>query len=256
MATLALLPRRERGDCGAVVERVQELAPVSGARNLDGGVAFLLAPAVVFAWLVPFDIRFASPPFGLPPVRAAAIVVLALAGAALGRRIGLSVEGTARGRSVRDALIAAVAVAVWCALCDWYWRSSLHPAYVSYLTTTPLALRIAYYAMRALNENILYRLFLGSLFILILGWVWKGPDGRPAPGAFWVGFTLAQAVNIWANITAFAPLTPAALMHDALRYVVPGVVWGWLYWRRGFAATEIACTSVHIVLQPLIVLGL
>jgi hypothetical protein len=225
-------------------------------RRFNGGAAFVLALTVAFAWLVPFDIRFTAPPLGLPPIRAAAIALLALAGAALGRRIGLSVEGPARGRPARDALIAAVAVAVWCALCDWIWRPSLHPAYVTLLTTTPLAFRIALFAMRALNENILYRLFLGPLLILILGSVWKGSNGRPAPGAYWAGFTLSQMVNIWSNTTAIAPLTPEALLHDLLRYVAPGVVWGWLYWRRGFAATELASTSVHLFFQPLVVLGL
>lgn len=222
--------------------------------NLRSAYGLLLAAA--FAWLVPFDIRFVSPPLGLPPVRAAAIVLLALAGSALGRRIGLSIEGPARGRPTRDALVAAVVVAIWCALCDWIWRPSLHADYARFLTTTPLALRITGFAMRALNENILYRLFLGSLLIWILGSVWKGPDGRPAPGAFWTGFTLSQMANIWANVTSLAPLTPAALLHDLLRYVAPGVVWGWLYWRRSFKATEIASTSVHLFFQPLVVLGL
>jgi hypothetical protein len=225
-------------------------------RGFNGGSALGLGLAAALAWLRPFDIMFAAPPLGIPPVRAAAIVLLALAGAALGRRIGLSVEGASRGRAVRDALVAAVVVAVWCALCDWFWRPSLHPDYVSLLTTTPLPLRIALFITRAVNENILYRLFLGSLFIWIIGLIWKGPDGRPAPGAFWTGFALAQMVNIWTNTTAFAPLTPAALLHDLLRYVAPGVVWGWLYWRRGFTATEIASTSVHLFFQPLVVLGL
>jgi hypothetical protein len=243
-----------------VVERIEE-ADVRRAAAVPrlpahSRAAFALALAVAFAWLVPYDIRVVSPPLGLPPVRAAVIVFLAIAGAALGRQIGLSVEGPSLARLMRDGLTAAVLVAVWCALCDWLWRPSLHADYVSVLKTTPLAARIAVFAMRALNENILYRLFLGSLLILVLGSVWKGPDGRIEPGAFWTGFTLSQMINIWANVTSLAPVTPVALVHDLLRYVVPGVVWGWLYWRRGFAATELASTSVHLFLQPLVVLGL
>jgi hypothetical protein len=215
-----------------------------------------LALAALIAWIAPFDLAFGWATLGSPPLRAMAIVILALAGAAIGRRIGLSVEGPPGGRPARDALIAAVVVAVWCALCDWIWRPTLHASYVSMLTTTPLALRIALFAMRALNENIIYRLFLSSLFIWILGSVWKGADGRPAAGAFWTGFVLAQAINIWINVTALAPLTPMALMHDLCRYVAPGVAWGRLYWKRGFTANEIASTSVHVFLQPLVVLGL
>jgi hypothetical protein len=215
-----------------------------------------LALAAVIAWLDPLDLAFARTTFGLPPVRAAAIVLLALAGAAIGRRIGLSVEGPPRGRPARDALMAAIVVAVWCALCDWIWRPTLHAGYVHVLTTTPLATRVVLFAMRAFNENLLYRLFLSSLLIWTLGSVWKGPDGRPAAGAFWTGFVLSQAANIWINVTSLAPLTPEALLHDLFRYVTPGVVWGWLYWRRGFTANEIASTSVHLFLQPLVVLGL
>ena len=215
-----------------------------------------LALAALIACIAPFDLAFGWVTLGSPPLRAMAIVVLALAGAAIGRRIGLSIEGPPDSRPARDALVVAVVVAVWCALCDWIWRPALHAGYVSMLTTTPLSLRIATYAMRALNENILYRLFLGSLLIWILGLVWKDPDGRPTAGAFWSGLVLSQMINIWINVTSLAPLTPMALTHDLFRYVAPGVAWGWLYWKRGFTANEIASTSVHVFLQPLVVLGL
>lgn len=215
-----------------------------------------LALAAAIAWFQPFDLAFAWATFGSPPLRAAAIVAMALAGAAVGRRIGLTIESQGQGRPVRDALLAAIVVGVFCALCDWIWRPVLHPSYVDALTGVPLAARVLLFAARALNENIIYRLFLSSLLIWALGRVWKGADGRPAAGAFWTGFILAQGLNIWINSTSLAPLTPAALAHDLLRYVAPGVVWGWLYWRRGFAADEIASTSVHLLFQPLVTLGL
>jgi hypothetical protein len=215
-----------------------------------------LTLSAVIAWITPFDLAFGWATFGSPPLRAMAIILLALAGAAIGRRIGLSIEGPPDSRPARDALVVAVVVAVWCALCDWIWRPALHAGYVSMFTTTPLALRIALFAMRSLNESILYRLFLGSLLIWTLGAVWKGPDGRPAPGAFWTGLVLSQATNIWINVTALAPLTPMALLHDLFRYVAPGVVWGRLYWKRGFLANEIAATGAHLIFQPLVVLGL
>lgn len=215
-----------------------------------------LALAAAIAWFQPFDLAFAWATGGSPPLRAAAMVLMALVGAAAGRRIGLGVESPGRGRPVRDALLAAVVVGVFCALCDWAWRPVLHPSYVAALTSTPLGLRVLWYAARALNENIIYRLFLSSLLIWGLGRAWKAPDGRPARGAFWTGFILAQGANIWINVTGLAPLTAAGLLHDLFRYVAPGVIWGWLYWRRGFAANELASTSVHLVFQPLVTLGL
>ena len=41
------------------------------------------------------------------------------------------------------------------------------------------------------------------------------------------------------------------MAHDGLRYFAPGMLWSWLFWRRGFQANEIASTSVHLFFQPL-----
>jgi hypothetical protein len=215
-----------------------------------------LALAAAIAWMQPYDLVFGWITLGSPPLRAALIVLMALVGTSLGERAGLALEDRRGAFPVRDALMAALAVAVFCALCDWIWRPELHPGYVQFLSATPLAQRSLRFAMRAFNESIIYRLFLGSLLVWAFGRVWKKADGQTADGAFWAGFALSQIVNIWINVSALAPLTPAAAAHDALRYVAPGVVWGWLYWRRGFVANEIACTSVHLFFQPLVVLGL
>jgi hypothetical protein len=84
-----------------------------------------LALAAVIACIAPFDLAFGWITLGSPPLRAMTIVLLALAGATIGRRIGLSVETLPNCRPARDALIAGAAVAVWCALCDWIWRPVL-----------------------------------------------------------------------------------------------------------------------------------
>jgi hypothetical protein len=34
------------------------------------------------------------------------------------------------------------------------------------------------------------------------------------------------------------------------RYVAPGVVWAWLYWRHGFVTAEVASVTCHLFLQP------
>jgi len=134
-------------------------------------------------------------------------------------------------------------------------RPALHGNYLQTMSA-PLALRMTAFMLRAFNENILYRLFLGSLLIWLIGLVWKRPDGRPATGAFLAGFALSQALNVWINVTSQAPITPIGLLHDTLRYFAPGMVWSWLYWRHGFQSNEIASTSVHLFFQPLLTLGL
>jgi len=214
-----------------------------------------LGLAAAIAWLAPFDLAFGAGTFGVPALRAAGIVALALAGLAVGRRIGLGLEPRGLKRPIVMPLVVAALTAVVCAASDWAFRSSLHQSYVEVMTA-PLALRMALYMLRAFNENIIYRLFLATLLIWLIGRLWRGPDGLPAEGAYWVGFTLSQMVNVWINVTSQAPLTALALSHDALRYVTPGLVWSWLYRRHGFQSNEIACTSVHLFFQPLVTLGL
>src|SRR5207247_1883409 len=114
--------------------------------------------------------------------------------------------------------------------------------------------RLAYFMLRAFNESILYRLFLSSVLVWALGRFWRDRSGHPANGAYWLGMILAQAINIAINVTFVAgwSTTPALLVHDGLRYVVPGIVWGYLYFRHGFASHEVAAVGTHIYFQPLL----
>jgi hypothetical protein len=227
-------------------------APIAWDLKLVAGL--ILAAAI--AWMTPFDLAFGAATLGAPVLRAGGIVVLALAGLYVARRIDLGVESRGTARPVLTSLLWAAGVGVGCAAFDWMFRPILHGGYVAMLTSAPLGSRIVVYMMRAFNENILYRLFLGSVLIWVIGQVWKAPDGRPATGAYWVGFSLAQAINVWINVTSQAPVTPTVLLHDGLRYFAPGMAWSWLYWKRGFQSNEIASTSVHLVFQPLVTLGL
>ena len=62
----------------------------------------------------------------------------------------------------------------------------------------------------------------------------------------------AQALNIGVNVVLISDqaLTPAILTYDALRYIVPGVIWACLFWRYGFFVAEVASVGCHIFLQP------
>jgi hypothetical protein len=210
-----------------------------------------LGLASAIAWLSPFDTAFAAATFGIPAFRAVAICAMAIAGMVIGRTIGLGIEFRGTARPIAFTLAVTVAVAVGCAFVDWLFLPIL-PSEYTRLMTVPVAARTVAFMARAFNENIMYRLFLGSVMVYLIGLRWKTPAGQPAAGAYWAGFTLAQTLNIWLNVTSRHPITAPTLTHDLLRYVAPGVVWAWLYWRRGFQSNELACTSVHLFLQPML----
>jgi len=223
---------------------------------LSGKLVAGLVVAAAIAWFSPFDLAFGAASLGVPALRSAGIVTLALIGLMAAGQIGLGIEPRGMKRPILTPLAYAAAVGVACAAADWAMSATLHDSYRHMITTQPLGLRMAVYMMRAFNENIIYRLFLGSVLIWLIGRVWKTAEGRPTDGAYWTGFALSQAANIWINVTSLAPLTPLALLHDGLRYFAPGLVWSWLYWRRGFQSNEIASIGVHLFFQPLVTLGL
>ena len=210
-----------------------------------------LVVAGAIAWMAPFDHAFSAITFGIPALRAGLIVALAVAGLAIGRHIGLGVEPRDLKRPIFTPVAVALATAVGCAIADWLLRSGANPSYIQFMSSTPLTNRLLYFIVRAFNEEILYRLFLGSALIWMLGRIWKMDDGRPAAGAFYAGFLLSQWINIWINVISGAPITPASLLHDVVRFVLPGLVWSWLYWRHGFQSNEIAHTTAHLFFQPL-----
>ena len=227
------------------------IAPGGRTRPPDVRLLAGLTLAAAIAWLQPFDLAFGAVTLGVPAFRAVAIVVLALVGIEFGGRVELGLEPPGRSASILLPLGLATGTAVFCAGMDCLFRPVLHPDYALMFTAIPLSARLTAFMLRAFNENIMYRLFLGSILAWALGRVWRRPDGGPADGAFWCAFALSQAINVWINVTSQAALSVAAVAHDALRYFAPGMLWSWLFWKRGFQANEIASTSVHLVFQPL-----
>ncbi len=207
--------------------------------------------AAIIAWVQPFDLAFDAATRGVPALRAVAIVALAAIGAEAARRVGLHVHSRGQRGVIGVPVLVAMSVALACAGVDWAFRPVLHLSYVQVIAT-PLWLRTIAFMMRAFNENIIYRLFLGSSLAWVFGRVWKTAQGAPSQAAFCCAFALSQGLNVWINVTSQAPVTALSLLHDGLRYVVPGLVWSWLYWRRGFQANEVASTSVHLLFQPLV----
>ena len=227
------------------------IAPAGRTAFPDVRLLAGLTIAAAIAWLQPFDLVFGAATFGIPALRAIAIVLLALVGIELGGRIGLGLEPPGTTGPILLPLGLAGGTGVFCTGMDWLFRPALHADYRLMFTAVPLTARLAAFMLRAFNENIMYRLFLGSTLAWALGRVWRGENGRPADGAFWCAFALSQAVNVWVNVTSLVPLSLAGVAHDGLRYFAPGMLWSWLFWKRGFQANEIASTSVHLVFQPL-----
>jgi hypothetical protein len=225
----------------------------SGRARLGPALVGILFVGMTIAAIAPFDVLFATATFGSPFARVGLIAVLAFVGAFCADRVGLRLEGHGTRRPVLVGVAAAIAVAVYVAAIDGVvFRATLPASYVSVFETTGLRDRLIYFMLRAFNENVIYRLFVfSSIFYLISRIIGARANVLP-PALIWCAIVATQMLNIGVNVAALSPdpISFATLLYDALRYVAPGVLWGWLYWRFGFLTAEVASVGCHIFLQP------
>src|ERR1051326_3771304 len=225
-------------------------------RSADWRGAPLVAVLIIgmaIAAIAPFDAAFAAVTFGLVIPRVALIAAMTLMGASCADRVGLPLKGHRTRWPMWTGVAAAIGVAIYVAALDGViFRSTLAPSYVQVFETMRLRDRLLYFMLRAFNENLIYRLCVFSgLYYLISRIAGVSPQ-RVHPVLIWCAIVAAQVLNIAINVAALSPdpLSFGTLLYDFLRYVVPGVMWAWLYWRFGFVTAEVASVGCHVVLQP------
>jgi hypothetical protein len=239
-----------RGD-GMAIAQPRIASPAAGPSGVWLKLGVVLAAGALVAWWGPHDRLFDLAASGSAPGRLVLLAVLAAIGAAAARGAGLSLDSQGLKRPIATALLVSLAAAAICAGADLLFKPVLNPQYLASFKATSLIDRLIIQSMRAVFEGLVYRLFLGSVLVWLIGRVWKGADGRIAPGAYWAGFALAQMANIALNMAGFMPLNALTLGYYAVRFLLPGVVWGRLYQKHGFITNEMAVFSVHLFFQPL-----
>jgi hypothetical protein len=198
------------------------------------------------------DAVFFSVTFGSSILQAFVLGLLVFAGYFFAQQTGLQLAGHGPHSPILIGMSAAALVAVYVVALDCYlFRLLLPQDYVNFLRS-PLIDRLAYFMLRAFNENVVYRLFLFSGLVYLIS-IARGLQGLTTA---WVvtAMIIAQGINVYFNIAAIAPgpFSAEMLAYDGLRYLVPGVVWAWIYWRVDFFAAEIASVGCHVFLQPVI----
>ena len=106
-------------------------------------------------------------------------------------------------------------------------------------------------------EEILLRLFLMSLFVWLGRFVSRTSEGKPTSTVFWIANILAAVLFGLGHLPATAllvPLTPLVITRAIVLNGLVGIVFGWLYWKRGLEAAMIAHFSADIVLHVLLAL--
>ena len=142
--------------------------------------------------------------------------------------------------AVRAAIGCIVLACLIAVVADRIALPLLPPAYVEQYNA-PLWPRTLLISLQSMREELLYRLGLQTLLAALPMLVGR----QPGRGWMVAAIVLAQLAN--AGIWAFA-LPPWGM----IRFWLVGCIWGWLYWRHGFATALIAHGSSHLLLDPLL----
>jgi len=108
-------------------------------------------------------------------------------------------------------------------------------------------------------EEVLMRLFVMTLFIWLLSKIKKTKDGLPPDWCMWVAIILAAILFGLGHLPLTSELTELTAMIVVRAIVlngIGGVIFGWLYWKKGLVSAMIAHFSADIVLHiitPLVV---
>jgi membrane protease YdiL (CAAX protease family) len=101
-------------------------------------------------------------------------------------------------------------------------------------------------------EEVLLRLFLVSLFVWISCKIKKTADGQPASVGIWLSIILAAVVFGLGHLPATAqitPLTGLVIVRAVALNGFGGIIFGWLYWKKGLESAMIAHFSADVVLH-------
>ncbi|MDE1914876.1 MAG: hypothetical protein KGJ57_00180 [Sphingomonadales bacterium] len=201
--------------------------------------------AMIIAAFLPFDRGISLLTSGDLRLHMLLVGALAMGGGWLGQRAGLNLQG-----GVGVGLLFAPGGAAYVLLLDVVLFHRLLPQGTLALAHSPLVGRWIVFMGRAFYENVIYRLFVFSL--MMFGLQRFHAKTKPQLPVVLLAGLMAQMINIGLNVWLTVDDAPslAELGYWSVRYVAPGVLWAWIYWRYGFLTTEIASVGGHFFLQP------
>jgi membrane protease YdiL (CAAX protease family) len=164
-------------------------------------------------------------------------------------------SGAERGRRFRAALVLAAALGVACSAVIWglgYGMDAfLKPKTPIRLPSWWACLLVSFGA--GIREEIWLR--LGVMTLLV--WIGAKVARQPAPGAAinWTANLLAcllfGAMHLPQAFTFFGASSPLAA-YVLIGNGIPGLVFGWLYWRRGLIAAMVSHAVLDVVTKVVI----
>ena len=110
-----------------------------------------------------------------------------------------------------------------------------------------------------IGEEILLRLFLMTLVVWIIFKIKKTADGKPTDIGIWLAIIISAVIFGLGHLPitcTLTSITPLIIVRAVLLNGVGGIIFGWLYWKKGLESAMIGHFSADIVLHVMFPLAL
>lgn len=104
-----------------------------------------------------------------------------------------------------------------------------------------------------ITEELITRLFMMSLLVWLLGFIWQTPEGATAQGAYWLAILGAALIfgllHLPATKMMAGKLSPMLVLRALLLNGIGGVAFGWVFWQYGLLAAMLGHFAGDMILH-------
>ncbi len=106
-----------------------------------------------------------------------------------------------------------------------------------------------------INEEVLLRLFVMTLIAWMIFKIRSTEEGKPTSAGMWLAIIIAAVIfgiGHLPAVMALTTLTPLVIVRTIILNAVGGIIFGWLYWKKGLESAMISHFSADIVLHVML----
>jgi hypothetical protein len=199
-----------------------------------------------------------------------AIVLFGVAtfvGLHLARKVGLGLpilEGWLEGREVKSYLKSILGISIGLGILagiliiglDLLFSFAGVPINLTQASINPPAWQgflASFYG--GINEEVLLRLFVMTLIAWMIFKIKSTEEGKPSNTGMWLAIIIAAVIFGIGHLPAvmvLTTLTPLVIARTIILNAVGGIIFGWLYWKKGLESAMISHFSADIVLHVML----
>ncbi|AGB50338.1 CAAX amino terminal protease family [Methanomethylovorans hollandica DSM 15978] len=185
----------------------------------------------------------------------------------LAKKVGLGLpilEGWLEGREVKSYLRSILGISIGLGILggiliiglDILFSFAGVPISLTQASITPPAwqgLLASFYG--GINEEVLLRLFVMTLIAWIIFKIKSIEEGKPTNAGMWLAIIIAAVIfgiGHLPAVMAITTLTPLVIARTIVLNAVGGIIFGWLYWKKGLEASMISHFSADLVLHVML----